>query len=492
MAREFITLDTRVDTFKTTYNSLTNKVGDLVNLTTTGDSDLVEAINEHDAELGLITAGAMGTTASTVSTAIKELDSDRDRLVTYTGMPVAITGMDNSSTNVLSTAVLNLDSALGNRTSLSTKNSTTFVAAINEIHDSIGEVLMTTTATTIKSAINELDSDRDRLTTYTGMPVAITGMDNSTGNVISTALLNLDSALGNRVALTTTADQDLVVAINELDAEHGVLSSLSTSAKSTFVASINEIFTDIGNVTAGNMGTTASTLTTAIAELEAEIDTLNTKVEPAQSLNTSASTLADAINEHDAEIGTVTTGAMGTSASTIVTAIKEITDELGNVTAGAMGTSASTIVTAIAEHETNINANKATIDSDTGVVNAANMGTVAHTIVNAINELHTSVDNLDGDATTNPVGAIASLTTTVKSSIVNAINSLDSDVGTRTSLNTTADQDLVVAINEVFGHVGTIASLNTTADANLVVAINEVSNRAINVKDSDGTLLNTL
>lgn len=474
MAREFITLDTRVDTFKTTYNSLTNKVGDLGSLTTTGDSDLVEAINEHDAELGTITAGAMGTTASTVSTAIKELDSDRDRLVTYTGMPVAITGMDNSTGNVISTALLNLDSSLGNRTSLNTKNSSTFVAAINEIHDSIGEVLMTTTATTIKSAINELDSDRDRLTTYTGMPVAITGMDNSTGNVISTALLNLDSALGNRTALTTTADQDLVVAINELDAE-------------------------LGTISAGVMGTSASTVGAAIGELEAEIDTLNTKVEPAQALTTSASTLADAINEHDAEIGTVTTGAMGTSASTIVTAIKEITDELGNVTAGAMGTSASTIVTAIAEHETQINANlatvvanKATIDSDTGVINAANMGTVAHTIVNAINELHTQIDNLDSDGAANPVGAISSLTTTVKSSIVNAINSLDSDVGTRTSLNTTADQDLVVAINEVFGHVGTIASLNTTANANLVVAINEVSNRAINVKDSDGTLLNTL
>ena len=120
MARQFINLDTRVDTFKDTFNSLTNKVGDLANLTTTGDSDLVQAINEHDAELGTISAGAMGTTASTVSTAIKELDSDRDRLVTYTGMPVAITGMDNSTGNVLSTAVLNLDSAIGNRTSLNT------------------------------------------------------------------------------------------------------------------------------------------------------------------------------------------------------------------------------------------------------------------------------------------------------------------------------------------------------------------------------------
>ena len=186
MAREFITLDTRVDVLKNTFNSLTNKVGDLENLTTTGDSDLVQAINEHDTELGTITAGAMGTTASTVSTAIKELDSDRDRLVTYTGMPVAITGMDNSSTNVLSTAVLNLDSALGNRTSLNTKNSSTFVAAINEIHDSIGEVLMTTTATTIKGSINEHDAELGTISA---------GAMGTTASTVSTAIAELDSRL---------------------------------------------------------------------------------------------------------------------------------------------------------------------------------------------------------------------------------------------------------------------------------------------------------
>ena len=186
MAREFINLDTRVDVLKDTFNSLTTKVGDLALLNTTGDSDLVEAINEHDAELGTITAGAMGTTASTVSTAIKELDSDRDRLVTYTGMPVAITGMDNSSGNVLSTAVLNLDSALGNRTSLSTKNSTTFVAAINEIHDSIGEVLMTTTATTIKAAINEHDAELGTISA---------GAMGTTASTVSTAMAELDGRL---------------------------------------------------------------------------------------------------------------------------------------------------------------------------------------------------------------------------------------------------------------------------------------------------------
>jgi hypothetical protein len=72
MAKNYITLDSRVDTFKDRFNDLTNLVGDLATLTTTGDSDLVQAINEHSAELGAITASDMSTTASTVSTAIKE------------------------------------------------------------------------------------------------------------------------------------------------------------------------------------------------------------------------------------------------------------------------------------------------------------------------------------------------------------------------------------------------------------------------------------
>ena len=104
MAKSYITLDTRIDSFKDEFNSLVNKVGDIAvmstsgtdsdvagginnldsdvgtrtSLTTTADQNLVVAINEIDAELGTITAGAMGTTASTVSAAIAELDSEAD------------------------------------------------------------------------------------------------------------------------------------------------------------------------------------------------------------------------------------------------------------------------------------------------------------------------------------------------------------------------------------------------------------------------------
>ena len=112
MAKSYITLDTRIDAFKDEFNNLVNKVGDLSSLTTSasGDSDLVQAINEHSAELGTITAGAMGTTASTVSTAIAELDSEADsdrtnfaanvkQLMLDDGVSKEITATANNSTN---------------------------------------------------------------------------------------------------------------------------------------------------------------------------------------------------------------------------------------------------------------------------------------------------------------------------------------------------------------------------------------------------------
>ena len=104
MAKSYVNLDTRIDSFVDEYNSLVNKVGDIAlmstsgldsdvvggvnnldsdlgtrtSLTTTADQNLVVAINEIDAELGTISAAAMGTTASTVATAIAELDSEAD------------------------------------------------------------------------------------------------------------------------------------------------------------------------------------------------------------------------------------------------------------------------------------------------------------------------------------------------------------------------------------------------------------------------------
>jgi hypothetical protein len=70
------------DTFNTNrvrFNNLLDSVGDVSTLTTAA-TDVTSAINEHDAELGTITSGAMGTTADTVSGAIAELDDRLDSI----------------------------------------------------------------------------------------------------------------------------------------------------------------------------------------------------------------------------------------------------------------------------------------------------------------------------------------------------------------------------------------------------------------------------
>jgi len=56
MARTFVDLNDLVSTWKDKTNEISYKVGDLVNLTTTGDSDLVQAINEIDSDLNSLQA----------------------------------------------------------------------------------------------------------------------------------------------------------------------------------------------------------------------------------------------------------------------------------------------------------------------------------------------------------------------------------------------------------------------------------------------------
>lgn len=55
------------------------------------------------------------------------------------------------------------------------------------------------------------------------------------------AINSIDSDLGTRTSLTTTADTSLVAAINEIDADLGTISSLTTTDKSNLVAAVNEL-----------------------------------------------------------------------------------------------------------------------------------------------------------------------------------------------------------------------------------------------------------
>jgi trimeric autotransporter adhesin len=95
-----IGLGDTINTYRLRFNELIDSVGDVSTLTT-ATGDVVSAINEHDGELGTITPQAMGTTASTVSGAIAELDGRLDSINTNELLTPRIWAQDSAKTNIL-------------------------------------------------------------------------------------------------------------------------------------------------------------------------------------------------------------------------------------------------------------------------------------------------------------------------------------------------------------------------------------------------------
>jgi hypothetical protein len=206
-------------------------------LTTTA-TNAREAINELDAELGTITAGAMGTTASTVSGAISELEVEIDTLNTFVEPTQSLT----TTATTLADAVNELDALQGN-TSLTT-TATTLTAAVNELDALQGNDSLTTTATTLTGAVNELDSDvgaRSSLTTddKTNVVSAVNELDGLVGTVPDSAGSgNLTaSKIGESLRLLDSA-------VGDLD----TLSATDVSVRSNLVAAINSIGADVAQL----------------------------------------------------------------------------------------------------------------------------------------------------------------------------------------------------------------------------------------------------
>jgi len=199
MARTTVNLTDTVAVFKDKVNEISYKVGDLDLMSTSGpDSDVVQAINSLDSDIGGI-ANLTTTDKSSIKSAINELDAE------------------------------------------------------------IGSAALTTSATTLRGAINEHE----------------------------TQINSLDSDLGTRTSLTTDADQNIVVAINEVD----------TNASSALTKA-NAAEASLGTISQGVMGTTASTVGAAIGEIHGEVDSAATVVGPLGDLLTIAkNSIVGAINE---------------------------------------------------------------------------------------------------------------------------------------------------------------------------------------------------
>jgi hypothetical protein len=205
------------------------------------------------------------------------------------------------------------------------------------------------------------------------------------------------------------------------------------------------------------MGTTASTVSGAIFELEQEIDTLNTTVEPTQSLTTTANSHADAINELDAEIGSAT---LTTTAQTLAGAINEHDTEIG---AASLNTSATTLRGAINELHTEVGT---AISGDN--LTTGNIGS-------SLNLLDSAVGNLDN---LNTDGSIANRT-----NIVTSLNSLADDILLLDS-DTTLQNSRLGSLNDLDA-----AFVGSERD-NFVAALNALRADIPLIFDENGTQLN--
>ena len=165
------------------------KIQDFVEPTqtlTTTATTLADAINEHDAELGVITAAAMGTTASTVSTAILELETEIDVLNARVEPTQAFNSNFTSSTIMDGINELMVD--LGDVTAANMKTTaSTGVTAINELSLQIGgsskkrmAADYSGTETDIVSALNTLYSTT-QLGTLSSTFLKINGTNDMTG-----------------------------------------------------------------------------------------------------------------------------------------------------------------------------------------------------------------------------------------------------------------------------------------------------------------------
>ena len=124
-----------LNTFRLRTNQLLDSVGDVSTLTTTA-TDVTGAVNEHDSELGTISAAAMGTTAATVGTAINELDGRLDSINNTELLSLRATLRDSSATSLIK-GKLQVDTDLhvgGNTTlggSITVDGEVTFKAGTN-------------------------------------------------------------------------------------------------------------------------------------------------------------------------------------------------------------------------------------------------------------------------------------------------------------------------------------------------------------------------
>ncbi len=262
-------------------------------------------------------------------------------------------------------------------------DSTSLVDAVNELQDDVGIVENLSTGQKVLTlAINEHETDLFGTGNVTFSGLSSTGFQD--------AIEEVRTELGAHTSLGTTHTSDVVGAVNELETAirgSGGNYTLGTDA-SNIVAAINELETGIRG------GTSDYTTTVGAGSITQDIDTLDGELGTITSgaMGTTASTVSAAIAEHETQLGNANITSIASSNNTITGALVQLHTELGSAS---LNTSATTHAGAINELHTEINSNDtdiATINTKLGTISAGAFGTSASTVSTAIAELHTDVD----------------------------------------------------------------------------------------------------
>ena len=341
------------------------------------------------------------------------------------------------------------------------------------------------------------DADlQEQITANKGKIDTLNGDVNTDGSVakqINTAVTNINSNLtGNyatKAELTTTNNNVKTVTDKVNNATTGLDSKLATTKYNT----------EVGTVTASNMGTTATTVVTAIKEV---------KGAATAAANAAAAKVATAQGADNKDKALITNASGNVTTGTIATGM--ITDKA--VTKAKLET---TVQTSLGKADAALP--KKTYDSQVGTVTAGNMGTSATTVVTAIKEVKDDATaaaqaaaNAASDATTKSAQALAdakSYTNTktsdmqVKANISTAAN-VDTDKGgankdskypsvaAAEKLAKDAANAVAGNVTTLTGRVSTLETDNTTNKASIKTnadAITTINNSAVMKSNIDST-----
>ena len=396
-------------------------------------TDLVTAINELQDDIG--TVENLTTSATDLQSAINEHEAD-------------LFNSEGADKRTL--------------TDLKTADKTSILDSINEIYDDIhttSSVTLGTNANYLVGGINELES-------------AVRG------------------SLGNYDLETTQTSHGLVGAVNELEAAlRGANADYNVTAGGNIRDGLNAVYADIHTNGSVTLNTAANYLVGGINELEVALR--GTSLANYDLTTSSLNGVIGGINEHDAELGTITSAAMGTDASTVSTAINELQTALRGTTdnyvtwdAGA-NIAATDVRGAIVELGTTIGSGVIT-GADTEAVGAANL-TVA------VNLLNTAIGDSDIYNTgTYGSTTIAGTLDNLKTGVVNN----DTDIGKVMKLidgAVTVDNSISftdLAATHIKGAIDELSGTTITAGAGLTGGGNLRSNKTINVIGGDGITAN--